>query len=112
MIFRGERVAGVDVFELRHRADVAGAQLRDRNLLLALQQLQLSDALFVIARRVPVRRVGLQRSGENAEQRHAAGERIGERLEHERGRERLGAAVERDRLTLRVFSFDRLHLVR
>ena len=76
-------------------------QLGHRDLLLALQQLQLADALLVIAGRVPVRRVGLERAGVDAEERDAAGERIGEGLEHQRGREGLGAAVERDRLALR-----------
>src|SRR4051812_16290520 len=39
MLVRSERVAGVHVFQLRDRADVAGAQLRNRNLLLALNEL-------------------------------------------------------------------------
>ena len=72
VILRGDRVTRVHVLELRHRSDVSGAQLRDRHLLFSLQQLKFADALFVIARRVPVRRVRFERSGVDAEQRYAA----------------------------------------
>ena len=47
VILRGERVAGERVLQLGDGADVAGAQLGDRDLLLALQHLQLAEALFV-----------------------------------------------------------------
>src|SRR5437867_996160 len=46
MILRRQRVAGVYILELGHRADVAGPQLRNRHLLFSLHQLQFSNALF------------------------------------------------------------------
>ena len=48
VVLRRQRVAGLHVLQFRDRADVAGAQLGHRHLLLALQQLQLADALFVV----------------------------------------------------------------
>ena len=112
MILGGDGVAGGGVLQLRHRTDVAALQLGHGNLLLALQELQLADALFVVARGVPVAGVGLERAGVDAEERDAAGERIGEGLEHERGGERLGAAVEGDFFALRILAGDGLRLVR
>ena len=111
VIFRGECVAGVNVFEFRHRADVARFELGDRDLLLALEQLQFSDALFVIFARVPVGRVGFERARVDAEQRDAAGERIGERFEDQRSRKCFGAALEGDFFALGVFPVDGLGFV-
>src|SRR5207244_5220445 len=73
MVLRGNRVAGGGVLQLRHRADVARLQLRDRNLLLALKELQFADALFMVARGVPIAGVGLERAGVDPEERRAAG---------------------------------------
>ena len=111
MVFRRERFSGVHVFELRHRADVARAQLWDGNLLLSLQQLQLAHAFFVIFCRVPVRSVRFESAGEHAEQRYASGEWIGECFENECRWKCFGAPLERDFLPFRVAALDRLRFV-
>ena len=50
---RRERVAGRGDGELGDGADLAGLELADGLLLLAVEQQQLADALVVVARRVP-----------------------------------------------------------
>src|SRR5205807_8881681 len=99
-------VAGMDVLELRHRADVAGAQLGNRQLLFALQQLEFANALLVILGGVPVAAVGLECSGVHAEERHAPGKWIRERLEYQRRRECLRAPLEGRLFALAVAPLD------
>ena len=73
--------------------------------------LQFADALFVILGRVPVRMIRSEGAGVDAEEGDAAGERIGERLEHQRRQKGLGAAIEGDRLSLLVLAVDGLQFV-
>ena len=80
-----EHVAGDDVLELRHRAEVADAERLDGLRVLALQQEHLSEPLLRVRARVDQRRVARDRAGENPEAADAAGERVGDRLEDEHG---------------------------
>ena len=96
----GERVAGLRVLELRHRADVAGLDLRDLGLGLALQQQERAHALGGVAAHVVDGGVGLQRAGVDAEEGDAPGVRVHDRLEHE-GRERRVRGGPAGRLRLR-----------
>ena len=95
-----EHVAGLHVLQLRDRADVAGAERVARLRLLALQQQHLADPLLRVVAALDEVRVGRDGAGEDAEDVDPAGERVGERLEDERGR--LGVAeLDRDRLLRR-----------
>ena len=69
-----------------------------RLVLLALQEEQLPDALLAVRARVDERRVGRSVAREDAEDVDAAGERIGDGLEDERGR----AAVRRTSIAQRL----------
>ena len=74
-----------DVLELRHGAEVAGAELVGLLVLLALERQQLADPLLVVGARVDERRVGGDRALDHPEDVDAAGERVGHRLEDEGG---------------------------
>ena len=86
--FVAERVVGERVLQLRHGAEVAGAQLRHVRLRLALEQHDVAEPLGRVARLVVHGRVGLQHARHDAEHRDAAGKRIGNRLPDERRRRR------------------------
>ena len=94
-----EHVAGDDVLQLRHRAEVADAERLDRLGVLALQQEHLAEPLLRVRARVDERRVARDRAGEDAEAADAARERVGDRLEDEDG-------------LLRVAELDRRPLLR
>ena len=85
----GKGVAGDDVLELGHGADVAGAQAVGRLGLFALVLEQLTDALLVTV--APDDHIGITLDGslEDAEDVDAAAELVGHGLEHE-GDRRLG----------------------
>ena len=85
VVFRGERVAGRRVRELRDRADVARRHLGDGIVLLAAEREELADALLRRLRGVEDRGVRLHASGEDAEHRDVTDVGVGHRLEHERG---------------------------
>ena len=85
----GQQVAGADVLELGDGADVALAELLHAGVLLALQLQQRPHPLLGVPARVDERRVGGDGALEDAEEVDPAGERVGQRLEDERGR--LGA---------------------
>ena len=74
------------LLELGHRAEVALAELLRQLVVLALEEQQLADTLLVARARVDERRVGRERAREHAEEVDAPGERVGDRLEDERGR--------------------------
>ena len=83
-----EQVAGLDVLELRDGADLAGAERRDRGVVLALEHEQLPDALLAVAARVDQDGVGPDGAGEDAEERELARERVGDGLQHPRRKRR------------------------
>ena len=82
LLLRAQRVAGLGHRELRDRPDLAGLQLADRLLLLAVEQQQLADPLVLAARRVPDVGLGVQRPGQDAQVRQPPDERVGRGLEH------------------------------
>ena len=93
------------LLQLRDGADVALAELIRRRVLLALEKQELAEALLRMRAHVRDRGVRLQRALEDAEQRDAACERIGDRLEDERRRAgalylHRGAALRRRRHAL------------
>ena len=68
--------------ELGDGADLAGLELADRLLLLAVQEEQLADALLVVAvPGVPDMALGVERAGQDAEVGQPADERVGGGLE-------------------------------
>ena len=77
-----ERVAGLGHRQLRDRADLAGLELADRLLLLAVEQQQLADPLVLVAGRVPDVRLRAERAGQDAQVRQPPDERVGRGLEH------------------------------
>ncbi len=85
-----EHVAGLHVLQLRDRADVARAEAVRLLVLLALHRHQRAEPLLRVVAVVDERRVGLHLAGVDAEDRDAAGERIGDRLEDERRDLRVG----------------------
>ncbi len=92
-----EHVAGHDVLQLRHRAQVADAERLDRLAVLAVQEQDLPEALLRVRARIDERRVARDRAGEHAEAADATGERVGDRLEDEH---RLLRVAELDRRAL------------
>ncbi len=99
------------VLELGDSADVSRVQLSDGGLLFALQDLELSDPLLGLTGAVHVRGVGVERAGEDAEERDAPREGIGHRLEDER---RDGGAVGAGHLdgVVALLPFERRALIR
>src|SRR6059058_1118244 len=81
-----EQVARLRLLELRDGADVAGAEVVRRRVLLALQLEHLPDALLRVAARVDDVRVRLDAAVEDAKDVDPPRERIRDRLEDERGR--------------------------
>ena len=77
-----QRVAGLGHGQLRDRADLAGLELADRLLLLAVEQQQLADPLVLAPRAVPDVRLRMERAGQHAQVRQPPDERVGRRLEH------------------------------
>ena len=98
--FVDQRVAGVGLLQLRHRADIAGDHLGHRVVLLAPQREQLADAFVDGLRGVVHVGVRAHRPAEDAEHRDVPDERVGHRLEHER-RERPGRVARALRLVRR-----------
>ena len=89
-----ERVARRGDGQLRDRADLAGLELADRLLLLAVQEEQLADALLVVATLVPDVALGVERAGQDAQEGQPADERVRRRLEH--AREERAVGIRRD----------------
>ena len=85
LVLREEQVGGRRLLQLRHGADVAGREAVDGRVVLPLEEQQLAQALLPVRAPVDENRVRLHLAGEDAEDRDAPGERVGERLEHERG---------------------------
>ena len=83
LLARRERVAGLGHGQLRDRADLAGLELADRLLLLAVEQQQLADPL-VLARGSLFQTCACEWSvpGQDAQVGQPADERVGGRLEH------------------------------
>ena len=79
---RRERVAGLGHAQLGHGADLAGAQLGGRLLLLAVEVEQLADALVLALGRVERAALALERPGQHAQVGQPADERVGRGLEH------------------------------
>ena len=77
-----ERVSPVSVRgQLRDRADLAGQQLADRLLVLAVEQEELAHPLVLLAVRVPGVALTVERAGDDAEVRQPADERVSGGLE-------------------------------
>ena len=76
-----EDVPGPRLLELRDRADVAGAELVDRQQALAEQAPELTDPLLLAAAAVDHLGIGADRASEDPEEVDAPGIGIGERLE-------------------------------
>ncbi len=101
-----QQVAGRRLLQLRDRADVTGAELLGRVVILALQDQQRADALLRMRADVDDRRVGVERPGEDTEEVDPAGERVGHGLEDE-GRGAGAVDVDRGRaLRRRRNAFD------
>src|SRR5271155_4163302 len=107
-----QSVAGGGVFQLGDGDDFAGDRARDRRLLLALEAQQLAEALLRFARRVEDAGIGRSAARNDAEDGELAGERIDNRLEHERGepRRRIGRTANR-LARAGILAFDRRALV-
>ena len=79
------RVSPVTVdLELGDAADVAGDQARHVASLLALERHQVAEPLGLLGAAVLRRGVGVERAGDDAQQRDLAGEGVGEGLEDQR----------------------------
>ena len=79
---RDDSVSPVSVDgQLRDGADLAGLELADRLLLLAVEQEQLADPLVLVAVRVPGVGLAVERAAEDPEVRQPADERVGGGLE-------------------------------
>ena len=76
LLLRRQRVAGLGHGQLRDRADLAGLELADRLLLLAVEQQQLADPLVLAAGRVPDVGLRVERAGEHAQVGQPADERV------------------------------------
>src|SRR5207249_4158385 len=81
----GQRVTGRGRAELRHRADVARRQFRNRLLVLPPHYVELADPLVVVPRRVVDVRVAVQYSRVDAEIGQLADVRVRHRFENEGG---------------------------
>ena len=82
MFRRAERVAGVRVLELHHRADVAGAERGDVFAALAVEQENLADAFGDLAVAVEQIRAAAELAGIDAEEGQLAEVRLAHRLEN------------------------------
>ena len=80
-----ERVVGLGLLQLRHRAEVAGLDLGHRRLVLALEEEERAHPLREIAVGVVDGAVRLQDTRVDAEEADPSRVRIGQRLEDERG---------------------------
>jgi hypothetical protein len=81
----GQQIVRVRILQFGHGAEIAGAELGDVCLRLALQREQMAQRSLAVARVVVDRGVRLQGAADDAQHRDAARERIGDRLPHERG---------------------------
>ena len=81
----GEQVAGLDVLQLGNRAEVALAELLRRGRRLALELQQRAHPLLRVLAVVDERRLGRHLALQHAEEVDLPGERVGDRLEDERG---------------------------
>src|SRR6185295_8127815 len=79
-----ERIAGVSLSKLRYRDDVAGVSFGNFLERLSLHHVERTESFVRALCDVVNSRVGLNVSGENLEDIDAAGERIGDGLEHQR----------------------------
>ncbi len=77
----GNRVADVQVLDLRHRHDIAGDRLGDWFLLLSLHEQKRADARRLAGAHVDKWLLRGHLSGQNAEERQVADELVGQRLE-------------------------------
>ena len=82
LLLRRQRVAGLGHGQLGDRADLAGLELADRLLLLAVEQQQLADPLVLAAGRVPDVGLRVERARQDAQVGQPPDERVGGRLEH------------------------------
>ncbi len=94
-----QEVAGLHLLQLGDGADVPGAELLSRDVLLALLEQERPHPLLRVRARVDERLVGPDRALEDAEEVDPPGEGVGDRLEDERGG--VGALDVRDRAGLR-----------
>ena len=81
LLARCQRVAGLGHGQLRDRADLAGLELADRLLLLAVEQQQLADPLVLAPAAVPDVGLRMERPGQDAQVGQPPDERVGGRLE-------------------------------
>ena len=77
VLARRQRVACLGCRELGNRTDLAGLQLSDRLLVLAVEQEQLADPLVLVAVGVPGVRLAVERPAQDPEIRKPADERGG-----------------------------------
>jgi hypothetical protein len=82
MLPEAEGVAGMRVLELRHRADVSRAEPLDFHPLLPLLDRQVVELLRRLVLRIPDFVPVLELAPVQAEERHVAHVRLGDRLEH------------------------------
>ena len=78
-----QQVTGGDVLQLRDGADVAGRELRGLDVLLPLQDEYLADPFLPVRARVHEVHVAADGPVQDTKDVDPAGERIGDRLEHE-----------------------------
>ncbi len=97
-----EHVIGARVLQLRDRAEIACLQFRYLRLRLALQHQEVAEPLRAVARLVMDVAVLFERAGGDAQHRDATGERVGNRLPHERGVRRGVGRLDAGRLAARV----------
>ena len=79
-----QRIAGLGGFQFGDPADAAGADLIHRDLVLAVQQDQLTEVFFVLSVQIENILIGLDGAGQDAEVCHLADKGVQRTLEHER----------------------------
>ena len=94
-VLGAQGVAGDGDLELGDAADVAGDQARHVRPLLALDGDQVAEPLGLLGAAVPDVGVGVERAGDDAQQRDLAGEGVGEGLEDQHRERPGGIAGER-----------------
>src|SRR5688572_2488908 len=99
-----ERIAGLRFFEFRDGGDIAGKNLWDRNLSFSLKQNDGTEPFRHSLVGVVRLQFGRQCSGVDTEQRYAARERIGKRLEDEGGKRIIVGDLALDFLAVRVLA--------
>ncbi len=95
-----ERVAGADVFEPDHRANVASRNLLDLFAIVGMHLHDAADAVFGAGGSVVDVGTGLERAGIHANEHQAAHKRVGHDLERERGQRLVRVGLAGDHLGL------------